>query len=271
LQITEPSYRSEKKFCEPLNIKSYHNFVGASNHHKAISVTSDDRRFWLKICKPMRYSDDKWTSMWALVNNASIREIFFQYLRTCVDTSKVRIGRAPMTSAKAAAASQQCPVGIKWLKTVVLEAPSSAACVPATVGEDYAERTAWEDDKDRMTFKSRATTNNGNTTMRNLLQDEYETTALKQDFARSSSVKCILPLSHISKLVARQFAGQSWMRINEDDLKRDFEALGAQFKSAKLAGKVRRNMVIFPSIEGIIHLVKKGWLTREEAEDDLDD
>ncbi len=44
--ITEPSYRSEKKFCEPLNIKSYHNFVGASNSYKAVAITSDDRRYW---------------------------------------------------------------------------------------------------------------------------------------------------------------------------------------------------------------------------------
>ena len=46
--ITEPSYRSEKKLCEPLNIKSYHNFVGASNSHKAVAITSDDRRYWIK-------------------------------------------------------------------------------------------------------------------------------------------------------------------------------------------------------------------------------
>jgi len=192
-----------------------------------------------------------------------------QYLRTCVDTSAVEIGRAPMTSAKASAASQQCPVGIKWLKTVVLEEPTSAACVPASVGEDYGERTSWEDDKDRMTFKPRG---NNNTAMRNMLGEDYEKAALKQDFARLSSMKCVLPLTHITKLVGKQFVGQSWMRINEDDLKRDFEALGAEFKPAKLAEKARRNMVIFPCIEGIIYLlVKKWWMTREEADDDLED
>ena len=62
-----------------------------------------------------------------------------------------------------------------------------------------------------------------------------------------------------------QFAEQSWMRVNEDDLKH-FHSLGAQLKSAQLAGGVRRNMVIFPSNEGIIYLlIKKGWLTPEEA------
>ncbi|KAL8717957.1 MAG: hypothetical protein Q9181_008256, partial [Wetmoreana brouardii] len=94
----------------------------------------------------------------------------------------------------------------------------------------------------------------------------YEQQALKSDYLGRSTVKCTLPITHITKLVGRQFAGLSWMRINEDDLKRDFQALGAEFKSAKLGGKVRRNMVVFPSIEGVIHLlIKKGWMTKEEA------
>ena len=52
--ITEPSYRSEKKFCEPLNIKSHHNFVGASNNHKAVAISCDDRRYWIKNTVQMR-------------------------------------------------------------------------------------------------------------------------------------------------------------------------------------------------------------------------
>ena len=251
--ITEPSYRSEK-FCEPLNIKSYHNFIGASKHHKAVSVTSDDKRYWLKITKAMEYSDEHWTALWALVNHACIREIFFQYLCTCVDTSCIRIGRAPMTTAKADATSQQCPVGINWLKTVALEQPSSAACVPITIGEDYVERQAWEDDKERMTFKSRTACNPA---MRNLCGDAYEAAALKQDLGKCSKVKCVLPLNHISKVVSSQFGGQSWMRVNENDLKRDFLSLGAEYKSAQLAGKVRRKMMVFPSIDGVIYLNRK--------------
>ena len=42
--ITEPKYKSQKKFCEPLSLKSYHNFVGASNSHKAVAISPDDRR-----------------------------------------------------------------------------------------------------------------------------------------------------------------------------------------------------------------------------------
>jgi len=115
--ITEPNYRSEKKFCEPLCIKSHHNFVGASNSHKAVAITSDDRRYWMKNTVPMHYPDDHWSKLWSMVNDPCIREVFYQYLINCVDTSALRIGRAPMTSSKADAAAEQCPVGIKWLKT----------------------------------------------------------------------------------------------------------------------------------------------------------
>ena len=57
--ITEPSYRSENKFCDSLNIKSYHNFVGASNSHMAVAITSDDRRYWVKNTVVMQYNDDQ--------------------------------------------------------------------------------------------------------------------------------------------------------------------------------------------------------------------
>ncbi|KAL0043400.1 hypothetical protein WJX79_003619 [Trebouxia sp. C0005] len=239
--ITEPSYRSEKKFCEPLNIKSYHNFVGASNSHKAVAITSDDTRYWIKNTVVMQYSDDQWGHLWSLVNDATIREVFFQYLVTSVDTSVIRIGRAPMTSSKADAAAEQCPVGIKWLKTAVLEQPNCAASVPA-----------WKRE-----HNSRA--------LRNLLDEEYEKACLKDDLRKHSTVKCILPLNHISACVATRFKGQSWMRYNEDDLKRDFKQLGLEPRLARLAGTPRRGLITFPSIEGVIYLLrKKGWLTAAE-------
>jgi hypothetical protein len=112
--ITEPSYRSENFFCEPLNITSYHNFVGASNSHKAVAISTDDRRYWIKNTVGMKYPEDHWTRPWSLVDNPSIREVFYQYLVNCVDLTGFPT-RAPMTSSKADAAAEQCPVGIKWL------------------------------------------------------------------------------------------------------------------------------------------------------------
>jgi len=54
------------------------------------------------------------------------------------------------------------------------------------------------------------------------------------------------------------------VRINEDDQQRDFRTQGAEFDSAKLAEKVRRNMVVFSSATTYL-LVKKGWMTKQEA------
>ena len=60
-----------------------------------------------------------------------------------------------MTTTKADAAAEQCPIAIKWLKTAVLDQPECAAHPPMFVGEDYVHRQLWENDKDKMTFKSR--------------------------------------------------------------------------------------------------------------------
>lgn len=60
-----------------------------------------------------------------------------------------------MTASKADVAAEQCLVGIKWLKSAILEQPNGAASTPSWVGDDYDQRTAWEDDKDKMTFHHR--------------------------------------------------------------------------------------------------------------------
>ena len=111
-----------------------------------------------------------------------------------------------MTSSKADAAAEQCPVGIKWLKCAILEQPNCAAQVPSWVGDDYEQRAAWEDDKDKMTFHHRT---NNSRAMRNLLDEEYEKMALKDDMGKRNAVKCIIPLNHISACVAAGFTGQS--------------------------------------------------------------
>ena len=259
--ITEPSYRSEKNFCEPLNITSYHNFVGASNSHKAVAISTDDRRYWIKNTVGMKYSEEHWTHLWSLVDNPSIREVFYQYLVNCVDLKGFPT-RAPMTSSKADAAAEHCPVGIKWLKTAVLEQPNCAASVPAWVGDDYEQRTAWEDDKLKMTFKNRV---HNSRAMRNFLDDGYEKACLSDDLAKRSSVTCVLPLNHISACVAARFKGQSYMKYNEDDMKRDFSQLGLKIGQDRLAGTSRRGLIKFPSIEGCIYLLrKKGWMTAAE-------
>ena len=119
----------------------------------------------------------------------------------------------------------------------------------------------WEDDKAKMTFQKRE---HNSRALKNLLDEEYEKACFKDDLQKRSSVKCILLLNHISAW-ATKFKGQSWMRYNEDDLKRDFKQQGSEPRLARLAGTPRRGLITFPSIEGVIYLLrKKGWLTAAE-------
>ena len=151
----------------------------------------------MKNTAGMKYLDEHWDRLWALVDNPSIREVFYQYLVNCVDVTGFP-QRAPMTSSKAEAAAEQCPVGIKWLKTAVLEQPNCAASVLAWVGDDYAQRTTWEDDKLKMTFKNRV---HNSRAMRNLLDVGYEKACLAEDLAKRSTFTCILPLNHTASCI----------------------------------------------------------------------
>jgi len=270
--ITEPTYKSEQKFHEPQNLTSYHNYIGASNHTKALNITHDCRRYAIFNTTLMQYSHEKWSELWSLVNNPVVREIFFQYLRTCIDSTGVRIGRAPMTAAKAAQASEQCPVAAKWLKSVILDRPNAAAHVPADV-DDYDERAAWENDKIKMTFKSRGPIPPA---ISNLLGDDLEEELIRRESHSQggNSVKCLLPVDHVTKCITKYVSGQSWLRFNEADLKETFASIGILPGKHRccLAGQPRRGLYIFPSIEGCIYkLKKKGWMTSLEAGEEVED
>jgi len=267
--LTETTCRCEKKFHEPQNLNNYHNYIGASNHVKALNVTPDCRRYAIYYTTLMKYGTEKWSELWDLVNNPAVREIFFQYLRTCVDISR-HTKDAPMTDAKAAQAAEQCPVAIKWMKAVIMDKPAAAAYVPADV-DDYELRAAWENDKHKMTFKSRGPTPPA---LLNLVGNLLNEALLKRDYSATgpvNSVKCVLPLDHVAKCVTRHFQGQSWTRFNGADLKRDFELLGINVKGRTRlgGGGPKRGLLVFPSIEGCMYLMKKkGWMTEEEAGDD---
>ncbi len=98
----------------------------------------------------MKYDQDHWDLLWDLVHSPAIIEIFFQYLRTYIDTKGFSTN-APMTAAKAAQASQQSPAAASWLKSVIMDRHTAAAQVPADVDD-------WENDQAKMTFKSRGRT-----------------------------------------------------------------------------------------------------------------
>ncbi len=111
-----------------------------------------------------------------------------------------------------------------------------------------------------MTFHYRV---NNSRALRNLLDEDYEKAFLNEE--KHSEVKCILPLNHTSTCVSSTFKGQSWLKYNEDDLKRDFRSVGLEPKQMSLAGTSRRGLIMFSGIEGVIYFLrKKGWLTEAE-------
>ena len=126
--------------------------------------------------------------------------------------------------------------------------------MPSWVGDDYEQPSAWEDDKNRMTFRH---TVNNSRAMRNFLSEEYEEVALRDDLGKRNGIKCMRPLNHISACVAAKFKGGSRMWHNEGDIKNYFVQLGLEIKSAKLAGVTRRGLMVFPSIEAVMYVLRK--------------
>ncbi len=104
---------------------------------KALIVSADCMRYAIYYTTKMDYGKDHWDLLWDLVHSPQVRELFFQYLRTCVDTGRFD-KNAPMTAAKAAQASEQCPAAARWLKSVIMDRPTAAAHVPADV-DDFVE------------------------------------------------------------------------------------------------------------------------------------
>ncbi|DBB12940.1 TPA: hypothetical protein ACH3X3_005689 [Trebouxia sp. C0006] len=148
-----------------------------------------------------------------------------------------------------------------------MDRPTAAAHVPADV-DDYEARAGWENDKHKMTFKSRGPTP---PSPLHLMGNRLEEELLKRDTSSLGSLhsmKCVLPLDHVAKCVTRYVAGQAWSRFNEAELKKAFEDLGINVKGRckKRPGPAKRGLLIFPSIEGCVYLLKKkGLMTNEEA------
>jgi len=138
-----------------------------------------------------------------------------------------------MTAAKAAQASEQCPAAARWLNSVIMDKPTVAAHVPADV-DDFTERAAWEDDKAKMTFKSHGRIP---PSLLNLVGDPLEEALVLDDGTNKGmarSPKCVLPLEHVAKCVAKHFQGQSWVRFDSAELKRNFLDMGIKIQRIRL-------------------------------------
>ncbi|DBA97792.1 TPA: hypothetical protein ACH3X3_012664 [Trebouxia sp. C0006] len=137
-----------------------------------------------------------------------------------------------MTRAKAEAASDQCPLVIKWLKWAVLEELDCAAHVPYSVGEgDYQQRQAWEADSEKMRFKPP----NDHPAFRNLVGTVYDDTMLTQDYGIVGQNS-----NNVCKTVK-----PAYLKASATDMRNSLDSMGIRTKEqVRIGGKKRRNMIV---------------------------
>ena len=98
-----------------------------SNTKKAVEIPNSERRFFMLCCVDLHYSQEKLDSLWALVKDPSIHELFFHYLLS-VDSSSVKKGQAPFTAFKQQIQSVQAPNAIKWIKHLLTDTDALCSC-----------------------------------------------------------------------------------------------------------------------------------------------
>ena len=83
-----------------------------SNTKKAVEITNSEHRFFMLCCVDLHYDQEKLHSLWALLKDPSIQELFFHYLLG-VNSSSVKTGRAPFTAFKQQIQSAQAPNAVR--------------------------------------------------------------------------------------------------------------------------------------------------------------
>lgn len=135
--------------------------------------------------------------------------------------------------------------------------------------QGHEERCEYDSDLDQFRLKSRCECTQP---FSNLIGDAFEEYMVQQDLKKFSSVKCNVPRSHVIATVLQQFRGQRYMGGNEEDFLQAFRDLGIPVnKGAKVMGR-KKTCIVFPSIEGLVYLMKKkNWMTAEEADSECDE
>ncbi len=231
-----------------------------------MEVPNSERRFFLKVCKQM-HSSEKFKELFSLAKDAGVCEIFFQFLRT-VDVSKIEIGRAPVTTVKLESMSAQAPLAIRWLKSAVMDNHTIMCYVPNDIQGD-AERCEYAADIDQFRLKSRCESQQQ---FSNLIGDAFQEFMVQQDLKKFSVVKCKVPSSHVVATILQQFRGQRYMGGNEEDFLQAFKDLGIPVNQGAKVMSKKKTCIVFPSIEGLVYLLrKKNWMTAEEADSECDE
>ena len=94
---------------------------------KALEIPNSERKFFMLCCVDLHYGSEKLDSLWALVKDPFIRELFFHYLLG-VDSSSLKEGRAPFTTFKQQIQSAQAPNANKWIKHLPTDTDAMCTC-----------------------------------------------------------------------------------------------------------------------------------------------
>jgi len=237
-----------------------------SNTKKAVEIPNSERRFFMLCCTDLRYSQEKLDSLWALVKDPSVQELFFHYLLG-VDSSIVKKGQAPFTAFKQQIQSAQAPNAIKWIKHLLTDTDAMCTC-PGEVRLDSERYAITREIEESGLFRLRHRPAAGNDAFSNLVGEEWEQHALQMDLAKRSAVKTVVPIRHVTDCVMNYFKGQSFRGTTEDDIVDSFKSLGLKVDLVKKipSGGTSRRCIVFPSVQGLMFLLKKKrWVSGEEV------
>ncbi len=247
-------------------LPSFHNFVVLSNTKKAVEIPNSERRFFMLCCVDLHYTQEKLDSLWALVKDPSIHELFFHYLLG-VDSSIVKKGQAPFTAFKQQIQSAHAPNAIKWMKHLMTDTDSMCSC-PGEVRMDSERCAIMREIEETGLFRLKHRSEAGNEAFSNLVGEEWEQHALDRDLAKRSAVKTVVPVRHVTDCVMNYFKGQSFRGTTEDDILDTFKSLGLKVDFIKkiTPGGTSRRCIVFLSVQGLTFLLKKmRWMSADEV------
>ncbi|KAL0019351.1 hypothetical protein WJX79_001213 [Trebouxia sp. C0005] len=162
----------------------------------------------------------------------------------------------------------KAPLAIRWLKSAVMDNHTIMCYVPNDIQGD-AERCEYAADIDQFRLKSRCESQQQ---FSNLIGDAFQEFMVQQDLKKFSVVKCKVPSNHVVATILQQFRGQRYMGGNEEDFLQAFKDLGIPVNQGAKVMNKKKTCIVFPSIEGLVYLLrKKNWMTAEEADSECDE
>ena len=228
-----------------------------SNTKKAVEIPNSERRFFKLCCVDLHYSQEKLHSLWALLKDPSIQELFFHYLLG-VDSSLVKKGQAPFTAFKQQIQSAQAPNAIKWIRHLLTDIDAMCTC-PGEIRLDSERHAILRVIEEFGLFRIKHRLAAGTEAFSNLVGEEWEQHAPQMDLAKRSTVKTVVPIRHVTDCVMNFFKGQSFRGTTGGDIVDTLASLGLKVDFVKKipAGGTSRRCIVFLSVQGLIFCSKR--------------